>query len=514
MRAEYLNSPVAKHAAARVSARMPSWAIPCVKTAIITLDALLAIFCFCLAFYLREGQPVFSYGVMSWSSDFAPYAAVLLFVAPVRVLAHFYYDLYRLRGDFSYIDDATNLFKATCFGSLIIIAIAFLYRGGFDYRAFSYARSVFLLDFLLALLSYLLLRFSVRVGQSYFRQHGINLIPTLIVGRGPEASLYIKEIRSRPELGYRVIGLVDRTSPEHPERYEDVPILGDISTLAEIIKEAGANEVVVADKDFSADELVEVMMKVGRRRSIEFRLAPTLINCMPHKTEMDHVGVIPMIRLFREPLSDLSRTTKRLIDITLSATVLLLFSPILLLIVIAIKLDSRGPVFFKQERVGMDGRLFLLFKFRTMYVDNDDAVHREYLKQLITGDASTNFGDTNRPVYKLKSDSRITKVGKLLRKFSLDEFPQLLNVLFGHMSIVGPRPPIRYEVEVYKLWHRRRLDIKPGITGLWQVSGRNRLSFDEMVRLDLYYIENWSLWLDIKIILMTIPTIIKGEDAY
>ena len=149
-----------------------------------------------------------------------------------------------------------------------------------------------------------------------------------------------------------------------------------------------------------------------------------------------------------------------------------------------------------------------------MRADTDDAAHREFQRKYITGQPESNLGDEDRPAYKLRADERVTRVGRLLRKTSLDELPQLFNVLCGDMSIVGPRPPIPYEVESYQLWHRKRLDMKPGITGLWQVSGRNRLSFEEMVRMDLYYIENWSLLLDLKIILRTLPVMLRGADAY
>ena len=193
------------------------------------------------------------------------------------------------------------------------------------------------------------------------------------------------------------------------------------------------------------------------------------------------------------------------------ATLLLL--PFWLLIALLIKLDSKGPVFYKQERVGMDGRVFLFYKFRTMRPDADDATHREFQRRYIAGQPEVKLASDGRPVYKLQTDPRITRVGRWLRRLSLDELPQLLNVLRGDMSVVGPRPPIPYEVESYELWHRKRLDMKPGMTGLWQVSGRNRLPFDEMVRLDLFYIENWSLLLDLKIILKTLPVMLRG-DAY
>jgi len=176
-------------------------------------------------------------------------------------------------------------------------------------------------------------------------------------------------------------------------------------------------------------------------------------------------------------------------------------------------LDSKGSIFYTQERVGMDGRLFLLYKFRTMKPDADPEIHKEYQKAFIEGRAEANLGDAGKPTYKLFADPRVTRVGKWLRRTSLDEVPQLLNVVMSDMSIVGPRPPIAYEVEAYALWHRKRLDVKPGVTGLWQVSGRNRLPFDEMVRLDLYYIENWSLLLDVKIVLRTV-FVMAGREGF
>jgi exopolysaccharide biosynthesis polyprenyl glycosylphosphotransferase len=261
----------------------------------------------------------------------------------------------------------------------------------------------------------------------------------------------------------------------------------------------------------NGDELFEVMMRCGRRRGIEFRVAPSLFNCLPAKTEVDQIGVLPMIRLFREPLSRTSRILKRSFDLVTSILAVLLLLPLWVAIAVLIKLDSHGPIIYTQERVGMDGRLFLLFKFRTMKAGADASIHREYQRAFIAGHVEANLGDDQKPTYKLQSDGRITRVGRWLRRTSLDEVPQLLNVLMGDMSIVGPRPPIPYEVEAYELWHRKRLDMKPGLTGLWQVSGRNRLPFEEMVRLDLFYIENWSLLLDLKIILRTGFVMLGGE---
>jgi exopolysaccharide biosynthesis polyprenyl glycosylphosphotransferase len=501
VRVEQIKNPLVEASIVRAPSRAPHWVIPTIKTALLVTDSLLATASFASAYYLREGgailQPTTT-GNFAWSARFAPYGALLLFIILIRVLALRYYDLYRLRGEFSFFDDGIRVFKSTAIGSLLIVAAAFLYRGGFNYRAFSYARSVFVLDFLLALGSFYSVRLLVRSAQTFFRLRGVNLIPTLVVGRGPEAAFCIKEMRERPSLGYRVIGAVDSSASgvEASRIYEGVPVVSDLAGLPEAIRESGANEVIIADSHVDADALFDVMMRCGRRRGIEFRIAPSLFNCLPSKTEVDQIGALPMIRLFREPLSDFARGTKRTSDIVIAALTLALLSPFWLLIALLIKFDSKGPVFYAQERVGMDA---------------DSEIHREYQRKFIAGDAEANVGDELEPAYKLRDDPRITRVGRLLRRLSLDEIPQLFNVLRGDMSTVGPRPPIPYEVEAYELRHRKRLDMKPGLTGLWQVSGRNRLPFEEMVKLDLFYIENWSLLFDVKIILRTVLVMLRGD---
>jgi exopolysaccharide biosynthesis polyprenyl glycosylphosphotransferase len=495
-----------------VPARAPRWIVPTVKVALVVADALAAALSFILAFYTREGVSAFAAGDgFAWSDRFAPYGALLVFVIAIRLLSFRYCNLYRVRGEFSLFEDSIRVFKATAIGSLLIVAAAFLYRGGFEFRAFSYARSVFVADFLFVLVSVGVLRFIMRGVQMFVRSRQLNLIPTLVVGRGPEASLFIREMRERPALGYRVIGVVDTRPVDAQMTYEDVPVIGTLDSLPELIRDSGANEVIIAEADVNADALFEVMMRCGRRRGVEFRIAPSLFNCLPRKTEIDQIGVLPMIRLFREPLSSGARVLKRSFDLIVAALAIVLLFPLWLVIAVLIKLDSRGPVFYTQERVGMDGRLFLLYKFRTMKAGADPQLHREYQKAFIAGRAEANIGNDSKPTYKLLADPRITRIGKLLRRTSLDEVPQLLNVLLGDMSLVGPRPPIPYEVEAYELWHRKRLDMKPGLTGLWQVSGRNRLPFEEMVRLDLFYIENWSLLLDLKIILRTGFVMIGGQ---
>jgi exopolysaccharide biosynthesis polyprenyl glycosylphosphotransferase len=217
---------------------------------------------------------------------------------------------------------------------------------------------------------------------------------------------------------------------------------------------------------------------------------------------------------------------KRVIDIVGSIVGLMLFSPFFLVIPVLIKLTSPGPVLFRQRRVGLYGKQFKFLKFRTMYMNNDSHVHEEYVKKLIAGTVGGDKKDDDckeddngnggrKPVFKITNDTRVTPVGRILRKTSMDELPQFINVLFGEMSLVGPRPPIPYEVQNYDVWHRCRIvEVKPGITGLWQVTGRSTTSFDEMVRLDIKYSREWTIWLDLKIIAMTPWAVFKGKGAY
>jgi lipopolysaccharide/colanic/teichoic acid biosynthesis glycosyltransferase len=210
-----------------------------------------------------------------------------------------------------------------------------------------------------------------------------------------------------------------------------------------------------------------------------------------------------------------------MIDVVGSSIGLILSAPIFLVIAGLVKLTSDGPVFFRQQRIGQHGTPFTFLKFRTMFTNNDHSVHKEFVQQLIAGKVKPNSngngnGNGNgHGVYKIKSDPRITRIGSFLRRSSLDELPQLINVLRGEMSLVGPRPPVKYEVDAYEIWHRGRLmEAKPGITGLWQVNGRSRVKFDEMVRLDIRYARTWSLWLDIKILIRTPHAVLLGEGAY
>jgi lipopolysaccharide/colanic/teichoic acid biosynthesis glycosyltransferase len=241
-------------------------------------------------------------------------------------------------------------------------------------------------------------------------------------------------------------------------------------------------------------------------------------HCFPddHETGLPTTTTLYPDLVQRDEARKVSYGVKQTIDALGSLMVLIILSPIFLAIAIAIKLSSSGPILFRQKRIGQYGVPFTFLKFRSMHAVNDSRIHKEYVTRFIAGSVDAGVSEANdKVVYKLTADPRVTRVGRFLRKTSLDELPQLLNVLLGEMSLVGPRPPIPYELEAYDVWHRRRLlEVKPGITGLWQVNGRSRLRFDDMVRLDLKYAQAWSLGLDLKILLQTPRAVLSGDGAH
>ncbi|HEX9000835.1 MAG TPA: sugar transferase [Blastocatellia bacterium] len=500
-------------------------AISFITGGLVIFDGVLASLLFLFALWLRHAdEALFLVAQLRFGSltiqlpygllpNFVPYLSVLYFVPLIHVAAFCYRGLYRVRGEFSFSEDFINIFKATSIGALLVTVTAFFYRGGFAYATFSYSRIVFILYYLLSLTVFVVYRVGLRSLQTFYRRRHINVIPILIVGSNGVAEMCVNEIAHDPKLGRRVVGFITSNgSPPKSKALQSWPTLGSYDEMHRFIRLYGIGEVLITDPDIPTQTLFDTMVKCGRGSRVAFRVVPNLLNCIPRKTYVEQLGAVPMVRLFEEPLSGPLRLVKRSLDLLAGSLILLATAPFWLIIAIAIKLESRGPLLYRQERVGMDGQIFLLYKFRSMLDDVEvDEAHREYMKRVITKQSGINLGTEEEPSYKFINGSRLTRIGRWLRQTSLDELPQLFNVLKGEMSVVGPRPPIPYEVECYEAWHRKRLDVKPGMTGLWQVSGRYHLSFEQMVQLDIYYIENWSLWLDLKIILKTLPALFMRE---
>jgi exopolysaccharide biosynthesis polyprenyl glycosylphosphotransferase len=325
----------------------------------------------------------------------------------------------------------------------------------------------------------------------------------VIIGTGERAQKFAKKISRSPELGYHLLGFVDNQWKGLEQfKSNGWKLLTDLNGFQELLKREVIDEVVISLPVKSYYDKIDTIIKICEEQGIIIRFLSDLFDLEIAKSYIDHLDGIPVLTFHSAPVDQWRLLAKRGIDVALSSILLTLLLPFFLVVALLIKIDSRGPVFFIQERVGLNKRRFKLVKFRTM-VENAEKFIEEVEK----------FNEVPGPVFKIKNDPRLTRVGRWLRKTSIDELPQLINVLKGEMSLVGPRPPIPSEVEQYEGEDRRRLSMKPGITCLWQSKGRSNIPFEEWMELDKEYIDNWSLWLDLKILAKTIPAIIRGSGA-
>ncbi len=408
--------------------------------------------------------------------------------------------IYRIEGIYNYVRGRTwleemyGLLTATFTGIVILVFIFFFFRPQF------YSRLIYLYAGILIVLFLTSVRVVIRMVLGSLRKRGIGVDRALIVGGGEIGRAIMRNVLAQPDLGYRIMGFLD----DDPGKTTigTFRLLGSTDALPRLLSENAIDEVIITLPWHARGKIVRIM-EHAERAGARVKIVPDLFQLSLSKIAVDAVGGIPLIGVKDAAISGGALSIKRVMDVIIA---LLLFLVLLMptaIIALIIKLSSPGPVIFEQQRVGRGGKLFTAYKFRTMRVGADE--EKELLLHL---------NEASGPLFKIRNDPRMTRVGKWLRRTSLDELPQLFNVLRGEMSLVGPRPPLPNEVALYEEWHKRRLDVAPGVTGLWQVSGRSELTFDEMVMLDLYYIENWSPWLDMWILLKTIPALLTARGAY
>jgi exopolysaccharide biosynthesis polyprenyl glycosylphosphotransferase len=327
---------------------------------------------------------------------------------------------------------------------------------------------------------------------------------TVIVGSGVVAERLIDRLASHAEFGLETIGLVDDEIHTVGEEGGGAPQLGNLDQLAEVIEVQQVDRVIIAFSRASHQELLDCI-RTCRDHGVAVDIVPRLFELLDTGQVRNQIGGLPLLSVGVRPLTRASRIAKRTLDLVLSIAILLVLSPVLLAVAIAIKLDSRGPIFFRQVRAGRWNKRFKVFKFRSMYRDAEER-KRQFDEANESGDGV---------MFKIKRDPRITRVGAFIRRTSLDELPQLFNVVIGDMSLVGPRPLILKEADQASSdWQARRLDLRPGMTGLWQVSGRSDIPFQEMIRFDYQYVSGWSVARDVEILLATIPAVLSGRGAY
>lgn len=391
----------------------------------------------------------------------------------------------------------TAVVKAVGDACVMCVFVMVLFtRGRLDHQ--------FLVVFCVGTLVFLLLfRFVLRMAIHHLRKLGYNQQRTVVVGANDRSRSLIKLLRSEKGLGYAVLGVLDNDG-ERADVIHDtgVPFLGGLGRLEEMIGNGEVDEVYIALPVRSRYEEIQQLARMCEGAGVPAHMVADLFPMRVATSRLMHLEDIPLLNLSTIPEAHGKVFTKRAIDFIGSSILILLLSPLLLLLAILVKLDSKGPVLFAQERVGQNQRRFKMLKYRSM------VVNAEELKAKLAAQ-----NELDGPVFKIKDDPRITRLGRFIRRYSLDEFPQLFNVWRGEMSLVGPRPPIPAEVEEYSWSQRRRLSIKPGMTGLWQVSGRNEVGFDEWVEMDLAYIDSWSIKLDFVILLKTFRAVVAGRGA-
>jgi len=335
----------------------------------------------------------------------------------------------------------------------------------------------------------------------YYRARGFNYQTVLVIGTGQMAKNFVDKVMNNVHYGLKVLGFLDWDKRPDLWRYRDIPCIGHLDELPDILRRRQVDFVVFAVGRNHLNT-IESSLRICEEMGVRVSLLADFFSLKLARRKIDTFFDSPMLCYDPMPGPSLSMVIKTLSDRLLAAVGLVLASPVMLAAVAAIKLSSPGPVIFRQPRCGLNGRKFTLYKFRTMVKD------AEALKQSLM-----RFNEVDGAAFKMKNDPRITPVGKFLRKTSIDELPQLFNVLKGDMSFVGPRPPLADEVIKYDRWQRRKLSMKPGLTCLWQVSGRSNISFDQWMKLDLEYIDNWSLWKDAQIMARTVPAVLKGTGA-
>ena len=386
-----------------------------------------------------------------------------------------------------------DIAKAGIIAGICFAAYAYITKLSYVSRLFIV--SIFMVTSILLIIE----RFFILYFFRYLRKKGYNYRHMVVVGTGARAQLFINEIQKHPEWGYRITGLVDEMPGLLGEEILGHKIIGTLKDLPDIFERHIVDEIVFVVPRSWLNQIEEALLyceKVGKRVS----LAVDLFTLRNAKVQQADVGNFPLLMFQTTSDQVLSLFIKRALDIVLSLAAIVVLMPFFILMALLVKLTSKGPIVFKQVRCSLNGRVFTLYKFRTMIVDAEAKL--ENLRQ---------HNEMSGPVFKMTKDPRITRWGKWMRKFSIDELPQLFNVLKGDMSFVGPRPPIPHEVKRYEAWQRRRLSMRPGLTCIWQIEGRRRIChFEEWMNMDLSYIDQWSLWLDLKLFLSTIPVVLFG----
>lgn len=470
----------------------------------ILFDAFIVSLAFFLAYFLRNHWHKFykldlipsTRIIARTTASISDYLIFLFFVVLLWCFMLYLNGMYRSIRTKTLHEIVWIILTSSFFANLALGAVIFLLKLQFISRIF------FVIFVIISLAFILLEKITVFSIMHYVRKQGYNYRRLLIVGKGRRAASFIKKIQDHPEWAFKIIGAIDDGPGRGAKKVKDVNSVGNLEDIYEILHKNTIDEVVFVVPR-SRLNYIENAIHACETEGVKATVAVDLFDLKIARSRLTELEGIPLVTFETTVAQESQLIVKRAIDIVTSGLGIILLSPLLFIVAVIIKLTSSGPVFFTQIRVGLNGRKFKFYKFRTM--------HKGAEKKLSELKA---YNEMKGPVFKMKKDPRIMPVGRILRKFSIDELPQLFNVFVGHMSLIGPRPPIPKEVAEYECWQRRRLSMRPGITCLWQVSGRNKIDFDEWMKMDLEYLDNWSLWFDFKILIKTIPVVMFGIGAY
>jgi exopolysaccharide biosynthesis polyprenyl glycosylphosphotransferase len=464
--------------------------------AMIVAGDIVALFlAFALAYFVRFETNLVFFEDVSFSASVHRWIIPILIPFWIAVLAAFQlYNVHYLLGG---TREYARVFNACAVALSLIVLITFFAP------LIRISRGWIAISWVLAVIFVVLARFGVRRIAYLLRRHGFLTSRTLIVGTDEEAIAIAEQLSATPTAGAVVVGFVTNHTPTSPQLAGSSRLVGSTDQLPALVSSLDIDELIVSTATLHRNDLLEIFENFGNSDQVELRFSSGLYELYTAGVHVREIGNVPLVCMNKVRLDPVEAAIKSTVDRILVIVAFLAFWPFLIAIAILIKLDSPGPALYRRRVLGCGRREFDAFKFRTMYTDGDAILeqHPELVQQL-------------KSDFKLKGDPRVTRVGKWLRRFSLDELPQLVNVLRGQMSLVGPRMITTEEGAKYGRLRMNLLTVKPGLTGLWQVKGRSDVSYDERVRLDMYYIRNYSIWLDIQILLQTFPAVLRGRGAY
>lgn len=464
---------------------------------LVLFDILMTMFAFWLAYYIRFQNPsgIFDEaGIVSFESY-----RFLLYSAPFVWVSIFAFNgLYARHNLLGGTREYSGVFRSASEGFLVVVIAGFLGP------KLIIARGWLLLTWIFTIAFVTISRFFLRRLVYALRKYGFFLTPAVIVGANQEGRWLAEQLLRWETSGLHLVGFVDKKTPVTFPLFHDLVSLGSVDQLGEIIERYDVGEIILASSAISTrDYLLEIFRKYGVSDKVNIRMSSGLYEVLTTGLTVSELAYVPLVYVNKVRLTGADNFIKFVLDYVLAISGLIILSPLLVLIFILVKVSSPGPVIHKRLVMGLNGKQFHALKFRTMVTNGEEVLnqHPELKEELAR-------------THKLKNDPRITRIGSFLRKFSLDELPQLINVLKRDMSLVGPRMISPEEVAMYKQFDMNLLTVLPGITGIWQVSGRSDVSYEERVRLDMYYIRNWSIWLDFQLLFQTIPAVLKSRGAY